>query len=114
MEAAGFAAVLHLPAGPALKAVARRLCGSWSPPGGSSGLSDAGSVAATEKVERVGGLRCFGKGPGQERGRARAAGTGSAVRTAPVIVGPRGLEAVTSKIRCGRGLVREDSLAAVC
>lgn len=60
------------------------------------------------------GLRCFGKGPGQERGRARAAGTGSAVRTAPVIVGPRGLEAVTSKTRGGRGLAREDSLAAVC
>lgn len=54
-EAAGFAAVLHLPAGPALKAVARRLCGSRSSPGGSSGLRDAGSVAATEEEERAAG-----------------------------------------------------------
>lgn len=60
------------------------------------------------------GLRCLGKGPGYERGRARAAGIGSAVRAALVIVGPRGLGVVTSKTRGCCGLAREDSLAVVC
>lgn len=44
-------AVLHFPAGRALKAAAPRLCGSSCQWGGSSGVRGAGSVAADEEEE---------------------------------------------------------------
>ena len=101
VESAGPAAVLNIPAGRALKAAARRLCGDSGPArrkfrsprhwvgGCGGGLGGAGRGGRAASVRAWGG-----------RGDVlEAAGTKSACQAAVDIQGPRGLEAAA---RCGR------------